>query len=1135
MKRVLIFICLLISFASYGQVKQEYNQYGGLWKRLSLRWNGGFQLPRSAVSTKDLNLVTLDTAQLYYNPTDSSLYYFTGFQAIKVATGSGIDTSNKWVNWIQKVSDSIIFWIGSTRYAIKDSSATGGIDDVLAVGQQLSANRQIDAAAHTLTIKDLSGLDIYSNNFSGSSSHFAFPAANRAQMNSYSDTYQYGSIETISNTGTGESKILMEARSALGRRYNFTMNDTSFSFGSTGGGYLTNFYVGSLPTGAGTKALRVDDNGKFFLADTTISGGGTSNANAGSGYRVLKPGSQEIKTLFNGYAVGIDSSSNTDGLTFKVDTGLVTTKAWHKKGIDSVAALIGTLPSLDTIPNPKWRVVQDAGGTTYKSTAPSVYYATDFGVVADGSTDDWAALDSALRYVNAAGGGDLILPLGKMMVSRVLRFPLNPNDSSQSMRSIRLMGQMIPNMFSDPLSSHTPTTYGSIIQGTFLGDSAVIDATSSTGSWGDFTFLNVTIENLDIRVRSMTGATHVAAQGQGINAYKIANIQIRNVAVRVTSDIALQVEPASTSAGIIFPAVNNFVMNNGNNIFVTGFYKGVMLQEHGTLDNYFADGVYYGIYFNTGHHSMHVNKACIARYKYAIGAGADARFTVDNVSLEASPTSGTWWQTTLDMDAHRSATGTIHFQRVQTNLGRANNEVFNRSNVPYNITVLPLNETTPKWATANRPDSIPAAATIIGFNTDSSFLEVYNHGTSSWDAVNKPDAVPDYRDQDLGVSLKVYYDLEESSGVFTDKSGNGKDLTRFGSVPTVTGKINNGAEIRLASSQYLRTSSGSGLSAGSGITFTCWVKLYNTADTYMVIAQKGTGGAFNFEYNCYQFAGNVYWQMSTDGTNGGIVSVNRALLRDSLWHFICGKWNGATLSLQVDNGTAATASMAAAYTGTSTNLYLGAEPTPSLNMTGLLDEVGIWNTQLTTGEIDALYNSGTGRTIGLTGGGILFAGTDGLPDHDLQLNWDNTNKILGLATAQVTTQFDKTSNTTLADVTGLTKTLTGGHTYRFEARLYTTSNSSGGVKFAIAGTATATTIIYEGLTTDAGTTTQSRGTALATAVGAVTAVTAAYTVITGTIKVNAGGTITVQFAQNASNGTASSVLVGSTFTVTEIL
>ena len=143
------------------------------------------------------------------------------------------------------------------------------------------------------------------------------------------------------------------------------------------------------------------------------------------------------------------------------------------------------------------------------------------------------------------------------------------------------------------------------------------------------------------------------------------------------------------------------------------------------------------------------------------------------------------------------------------------------------------------------------------------------------------------------------------------------------------------------------------------------------------------------------------------------------------------------------------------------------------------------------------------------------------------LNWNGE--------ARVSTQFDKTSDTTLANVTGLSINVVAGRTYSFKAVLYTTSNVAGGVKAAIGGTATATAIRYEAVTLDnAIVAAQTRATALGTTVGAVTAVTAAMIVITGTITVNAAGTLTVQFAQNASNATASSVLTGSAFIADDV-
>jgi hypothetical protein len=132
---------------------------------------------------------------------------------------------------------------------------------------------------------------------------------------------------------------------------------------------------------------------------------------------------------------------------------------------------------------------------------------------------------------------------------------------------------------------------------------------------------------------------------------------------------------------------------------------------------------------------------------------------------------------------------------------------------------------------------------------------------------------------------------------------------------------------------------------------------------------------------------------------------------------------------------------------------------------------------------------------------------------------------------RVSAQFDKT-DTTLANITGLTEDVRAGVTYSFEADLFIDASAIGGFKFAVAGTATATSIIYQIQFIDntADTfTVNSRQTALGGSDGNA-GPTGGYCRIKGTIVVNAAGTLTVQFAQNAANGT-SSVLVNSTFRV----
>lgn len=196
-------------------------------------------------------------------------------------------------------------------------------------------------------------------------------------------------------------------------------------------------------------------------------------------------------------------------------------------------------------------------------------------------------------------------------------------------------------------------------------------------------------------------------------------------------------------------------------------------------------------------------------------------------------------------------------------------------------------------------------------------------------------------------------------------------------------------------------------------------------------------------------------------------------------------------------------------------------------------------TTATTAKVHIAAGTATASTAPLkfTTGTSLTAAEAGAMEYTTpQLFFTNgravRQEIPQIQQSRVSTQYDNTT-TTLGNVTGLTANVAASGTYRFEARLYTTSDVGGGIKVAIGGTATATAIIYEGLTTNAGLITQSRATALGTAVGAVTAVTAAYVVITGTITVNAAGTLTVQAAANAATGTTS-VLVGSTFVLTEM-
>lgn len=136
-----------------------------------------------------------------------------------------------------------------------------------------------------------------------------------------------------------------------------------------------------------------------------------------------------------------------------------------------------------------------------------------------------------------------------------------------------------------------------------------------------------------------------------------------------------------------------------------------------------------------------------------------------------------------------------------------------------------------------------------------------------------------------------------------------------------------------------------------------------------------------------------------------------------------------------------------------------------------------------------------------------------------------------LGNTRVATDVSSTS-TTLAAVTGLTATLEASKTYTFRAVLFFDADAVGGHKYAMGGTATATSIIYHttSLCDASGLNVISeRETALGSTASQAGCV-AGKTIIEGTITTSAAGTILPQFAQLAAGGT-SAVKAGSIFHV----
>lgn len=146
--------------------------------------------------------------------------------------------------------------------------------------------------------------------------------------------------------------------------------------------------------------------------------------------------------------------------------------------------------------------------------------------------------------------------------------------------------------------------------------------------------------------------------------------------------------------------------------------------------------------------------------------------------------------------------------------------------------------------------------------------------------------------------------------------------------------------------------------------------------------------------------------------------------------------------------------------------------------------------------------------------------------------------INGTVTGNIVRQsatITKNASVTLSDLTGLIQTVVPG-TYYFRANLAGTAGASGGWKVAFKYTTTVVSVLQATSWAYTASAVAVAKTTTTTDQASLIAATTAYTAgtIEGTMVVTTGGTVQLQFAQNASDGTDCTIVLGSSMQFTRI-
>lgn len=217
----------------------------------------------------------------------------------------------------------------------------------------------------------------------------------------------------------------------------------------------------------------------------------------------------------------------------------------------------------------------------------------------------------------------------------------------------------------------------------------------------------------------------------------------------------------------------------------------------------------------------------------------------------------------------------------------------------------------------------------------------------------------------LSSGLKSYWKLDESSGTAADSVGT-ETLTLQASTTFATGKINNGITQSSASSVgAVGATSGNLDFTQYPLAVSAWFNTSRNTSVpngdMMIFSKQQTASPFDrFTLSVDPTTGFAKGGYFGSGTSGSITGASA--LNNSAWHhavFTISSSGGGTL--YIDGSSVGTTTYSGTL-GTTKKTTLGINWDVSTNnpFYGSLDEIGVWNRELTSAEVTRLYASGAG-------------------------------------------------------------------------------------------------------------------------------------------------------------------------------
>lgn len=228
----------------------------------------------------------------------------------------------------------------------------------------------------------------------------------------------------------------------------------------------------------------------------------------------------------------------------------------------------------------------------------------------------------------------------------------------------------------------------------------------------------------------------------------------------------------------------------------------------------------------------------------------------------------------------------------------------------------------------------------------------------------------------------------------------------------VDGKLN--GAITNGSSDYLMSINNAGIEGASPRSLTAWAKIYAASDP---------GGIVGFGKTSYQSQQLCYLSCSVSSSGnfsfwGGEADIDSGVTSaDGAWHFLAATYDGTTIRLYVDGIERGNIE---AYLDTAAGkVFVGKDAVSGVSISGVIDDVRIYDVAISSNYVFELYNNGDGTTS--LGGDVLSS---------MSLTATNTTIAYVASNALVTVLASSASALTTNDVYAYVVDLAGDTTNR---------------------------------------------------------------------------------------------------------